>query len=131
VTKQKEKLAIGIAGTVGTILAVVGILNYFTPIMSVLSAMIPPVAGVMIASYWLLHKGDKNNWHEVEGVNRLGVFSWLAGAVIASAPVICSLFPALPQISNQPLIGIVISFVIYYVGHRIAGQKSILLEENR
>ncbi|MFJ7666840.1 cytosine permease [Lysinibacillus sp. NPDC097195] len=130
VSKEKEKLAIGIAGTVGTILAVVGILNYFTPIMSVLSAMIPPVAGVMIASYWVLNKGNKNSWHEVEGVNRLGVFAWLAGAVIACAPVVCSIFPALPQIPNQPLIGIVISFVIYYVGHRITVQKSILLEEN-
>lgn len=130
VSKEKEKVAIGIAGTVGTLLAVVGILNYFTPIMSILSAMIPPVAGVMIASYWFMNKGDKNSWHEVEGVNRLGVFSWLAGAIIASAPVILSLFPELPQIPNQPLIGIVISFVIYYVGHRLTGQKSIILEEN-
>ncbi|MFJ7647407.1 cytosine permease [Lysinibacillus sp. NPDC097279] len=131
VSKEKEKVAIGIAGTVGTLLAVIGILNYFTPIMSILSAMIPPVAGVMIASYWFMNKGNKNSWHEVEGVNRLGVFSWLAGAIIASAPVVLSLFPELPQIPNQPLIGIVISFVIYYIGHRVTVQKSILLEENR
>lgn len=36
--------------------------------------MIPPVAGVMIASYWVIHKGHKDSWAEVEGVNRLGVF---------------------------------------------------------
>ena len=84
------------AGTIGTILAVVGILNYFTPIMSILSAMIPPVAGVMIASYWVIHKGKTDSWQEVEGVNRLGVFSWLVGAVIACMPVVFSLFPALP-----------------------------------
>ena len=60
VSKEKEKWAVGIAGTLGTVLAVVGILNYFTPIMSILSAMIPPVAGVMIASYWVLGKGIRD-----------------------------------------------------------------------
>lgn len=131
VSKKREKMAVGIAGTVGTLLAVVGILNYFTPIMSILSAMIPPVAGVMIASYWVLNKGDKNSWREVEGVNRLGIFAWLVGAVIASAPVVLSLFPSLPQLSNQPLIGIIISFVIYFVGYRIFTQNTVMLEENR
>ena len=57
----KEKVAVGAAGAIGT-LAVVGILNYFTPIMSVLSAMVPPVAGVMIAAYWLINKGDRTKW---------------------------------------------------------------------
>jgi len=131
ISKNKEKLAIGIAGAVGTILAVVGILNYFTPIMSILSTMIPPVAGVMIASYWVINKRDKARWKEVEGVNRLGVFSWLVGAVIASIPVVLSLFPSMPQLPNQPLIGIVISFAIYYFGYRISMQKTVILEENQ
>jgi cytosine permease len=131
ISKQKEKMAVGIAGTMGTLLAVVGILNYFTPIMSILSAMIPPVAGVMIASYWIMNKGNMNNWRQVEGVNRLGVFSWLVGAVIASIPVVFSLFPSLPQVPNQPLTGIIISFVIYYFGNRFSIQKSIMLEENK
>ncbi|QQZ08996.1 cytosine permease [Heyndrickxia vini] len=131
ISKGKEKMAVGIAGSVGTLLAVVGILNYFTPIMSILSAMIPPVAGVMIASYWVMNKGDKSSWKEVEGVNRLGVFSWLVGAVIASIPVVLSFFPSLPQVPNQPLIGIVISFVIYFFGYRISVQKTVMLEENR
>ncbi|MFF2177779.1 cytosine permease [Lysinibacillus sp. NPDC058147] len=131
VSKDKEKMAIGIAGTIGTLLAVIGILNFFTPIMSILSAMIPPVAGVMIASYWVMNKGDKTSWKEVDGVNRLGVLSWLVGAVIASIPVVLSLFPSMPQLPNQPLIGIVISFVIYYFGYRLTVQKTVILEENR
>ncbi|MGH2155877.1 cytosine permease, partial [Enterococcus faecalis] len=36
IPKEKEKVAVGAAGGIGTLLAVVGILNYFTPIMSVL-----------------------------------------------------------------------------------------------
>jgi len=129
VSKEKEKWAVGAAGLIGTVLAVVGILDYFTPVMSVLSAMVPPVAGVMIAAYWVMNKGDKGRWKETEGVNRLGVLSWLTGSVIACLPVVLSFFPSLPQVSNQPLIGIVISFVIYVVGYRFTVTKSVILEE--
>ncbi|WP_410767738.1 cytosine permease [Fontibacillus sp. BL9] len=131
VSKEKEKWAVGVAGLIGTVLAVIGILDYFTPVMSILSAMVPPVAGVMIASYWVMNKGDKHSWKETEGVNRLGVYSWLVGSVIACTPVILSLFPGLPQVSNQPLLGIVISFVLYIAGYRLTASKTVLLEENQ
>jgi cytosine permease len=130
ISKDKEKWAVGVAGLIGTVLAVIGILNYFTPVMSVLSAMVPPVAGVMIASYWIMNKGDKSRWKETEGVNGLGVISWLIGSIIACLPVVLSFFPSLPQVSNQPLIGIIISFVMYVVCYRIMDRKSVLLEGN-
>lgn len=131
ISKEKEKWAVGIAGLIGTVLAVIGILNYFTPVMSILSAMVPPVAGVMIASYWIMNKGDKNRWKETEGVNRLGVFSWLIGSLIACMPVVLSFFPSLPQLSNQPLLGIVISFVLYIVCYRFTASKTVILEGNK
>lgn len=131
ISKEKEKWAVGVAGLIGTVLAVIGILNYFTPVMSILSAMVPPVAGVMIASYWIMNKGDKNSWKETEGMNRLGVFSWLIGSIIACMPVVLSFFPNLPQVSNQPLLGIIISFVLYIVGYRITATKSVIMEGNQ
>lgn len=131
ISKEKEKWAVGVAGLIGTVLAVIGILNYFTPVMSILSAMVPPVAGVMIASYWIMNKGDKNSWKETEGMNRLGVFSWLIGSIIACMPVVLSFFPSLPQISNQPLLGIIISFVLYIVGYRITATKTVIMEGNQ
>lgn len=131
VSKDKEKWTVGVAGLIGTILAVIGILNFFTPVMSVFSAMVPPVAGVMIASYWVMNKGDKNSWQETEGVNMLGVVSWLVGSIIACIPVVFSFFPSLPEVSNQPLLGIIISFVIYVVGYRFTASKTAILEGNR
>lgn len=129
ISKKKERMAVAIAGGVGTLLAVVGILDYFVPIMSVLSAMIPPVAGVMIASYWVIHKGDKTKWSSIEGVNTLGVISWLIGAAIAGIPVIFSFFPSLPQLPNQPLIGMVISFVFYLVARNMIIQKQVSINQ--
>lgn len=125
ISKEKEKLAVAISGGIGTLLAVVGILNYFTPIMSVLSAMVPPVAGVMIASYWVIQKGDKSKWAPVEGINWLGITTWLIGAVIACIPVVLSFFPSLPQLPNQPLIGIIISFFAYLIGAKFSKRSTI------
>lgn len=119
ISKEKEKMAVAIAGGIGTVLAVAGILNYFVPIMSVLSAMVPAVAGVMIASYWIVQKGDPEKWQPVAGVNWLGIASWLIGAVVACIPVVLGFFPSLPQMPNQPLIGIVLSFVCYLIGNKL------------
>lgn len=129
VSKEKEKYAVGAAGGLGTLLAVMGILNYFTPIMSVLSAMIPPVAGVMIAAYWFVNKGDRTKWQPTPGVNKLGITAWLVGACVAVIPVVLGFFPSGPQLPNQPLIGILLSFVIYYIGaKRTKNSEQISLE---
>jgi len=129
IPKEKEKITIGISGLIGTILAVVGILDYFAPIMSILTAMIPPVAGVTIASYWIIHRGKTGNNHITEGVNWLGLVSWLIGSATAAVPVILSFFPAAPQLPNNPLIGVIISFtfylVFYYVNVRQVSIKRI------
>lgn len=108
-----------IAGGVGTLLAVAGILNYFVPIMSILSAMVPAVAGVMIASYWVVQKGDPAKWSPVSGINWVGIISWLIGAVIAVIPVLLGFFPSVIQLPNQPLIGIILSFFCYLIGNKL------------
>lgn len=124
VTEKNKNKAVALAGILGTILGVAGILNYFTSIMSILSALVPPVAGVMIASYWIIQKGKVENWHPVAGVNWLGVISWLIGGVIACIPVVFAFFPSLPQFSNQPLLGIVISFFVYLIAYRFTSHNS-------
>ncbi|MGL9971987.1 cytosine permease [Enterococcus sp. DIV1420a] len=124
ISKEKEKIVVAIAGGIGTLLAVVGILNYFVPIMSILSAMVPAVAGVMIASYWGVQKGDPEKWTPVLGINWLGIISWLIGAMVAVIPVLLGFFPSLPQLPNQPLIGIVLSFCCYLVGGKYFVKKT-------
>lgn len=125
VAKEKQMIAVAAAGGMGTILAAIGILDYFVPIMNVLSAMIPPVAGVMIASYWIIQKGDPASWYEIPKIHWLGVISWFIGAAVAALPVILEFFPNAPQLLNQPLIGVVISFVIYYAGYQFIEKKAV------
>lgn len=131
IPKAKEKLAIAVSGGIGTCLAVFGILDYFVPMMSVLSAMIPAVAGVMVASYWVIQKGRAPKDSAPAGVHWLGIISWLIGALVAGLPVILSFFTEVPSIANQPLIGIFLSFLCYLIGYKmqVSQQKNIIESE--
>lgn len=120
--EKYESRAVLIAGAVGILLAIIGILNYFTPIMNLLTALIPPIAGVMIASYWIINRGDPHKWAPVKGWNWLGVASWLIGAVPAAVPVVTGFFGL--TLSSNPLIGMVISFFAHIILEKVFVRKS-------
>ena len=48
--ESKFKVTTGVAGAIGTLLAAFGLLNAFQGFLSLMSALIPPLAGVLIAS---------------------------------------------------------------------------------
>jgi len=70
-------------GIIGTIIAIAGLANALQSFIGVLSSLVPPIAGIMIADYWIIGKGDKNNWHPVKGFNWIGIISWGIGAGVA------------------------------------------------
>ena len=82
-----------------------------------MSALIPPLAGVLIASYWIVGKGKRENFSPRPGFSAVGVISFAIGAVFAcitggtfaSFP---GLVEALPFL-NWPVNGIVVSLVLY------------------
>jgi len=102
---SKRPLATAIAGILGTILAVAGILNYFLNFLSILTSTIPPIAGVMIADYWVKKKGDPSKWFKYPGVNWVGVISWLVGALVG----------IYVKVGIAPINAILVSFFAYLV----------------
>jgi cytosine permease len=76
---SKRAMATAVAGGIGTILAVLGFITHFISFLTVLTAGITPIAGVMIADYWIRNKGKADNWSAVDGVNWVGILSWLLG----------------------------------------------------
>lgn len=87
-----------------------------------MSALIPPLAGVLIASYWIVGKGKRENFSPRPGFSAVGVISFAIGAVFAcitggtfvSFP---GLVEALPFLNWPffvgPVNGIVVSLVLY------------------
>ncbi|MBR2835224.1 MAG: cytosine permease [Coriobacteriales bacterium] len=111
----KRALATAIAGICGILLALFGIMDYFSTFLDLMASCIPPIAGVMIADYWILKKGKPENWHETKGVNWLGIISVALGVVAA-------LFVpfGIPTIN-----GVVVALVAYLILMSVAG-KTVL-----
>ncbi len=87
-------------GLIGTFLGVVGILDKFTDVAIILSAMIPPIAGVIIADYYLRKNKHEKTSH---AFNWIGIISWLAG--------VSSVFVLTSDAKN--ILGIVVSGCCY------------------
>ncbi|MCI6011625.1 MAG: cytosine permease [Firmicutes bacterium] len=68
-----------ISGSVGTILAVLGILDHLALFIDLLGATLTPMAGVIMADYFILKKGRPESWKYTEGFNWIGIASWIIG----------------------------------------------------
>lgn len=114
--KERPKMT-AIAGVLGTLMAAFGIMNSFQGFLSILTAFIPPVAGVIIASYWIVGKGDRSNFRIVKGFSAAGIISFAVGAVVAY--VTGSIHPFL----IGPINGIVVSMVAYLLLIKVLPDK--------
>ena len=72
-----------IAGVIGVILGVCGILGRVEDVLSLLAYLVCPIGGVMFADYFIVGKGKPSNWHRVEGWNWVGVITWVIGVVVS------------------------------------------------
>lgn len=113
---SKRSMTTAIAGILGTILAVAGIINYFVNFLMVLTSAIPPVAGVMIADYWLVKGGKPENFKVQSGMNMIGIASWLIGSVVALGI----------KRGIQPINGIIVSMVVYYLVYKFTSKNDEL-----
>lgn len=100
-----------VAGLIGTVLGAVGILNHVEGFLSFLSFLVCPIGGIMMADYWFVGKGKAENWHPVEGFNRIGVISW---ALAAGLAYLCGI----------EYLGILFGMVIYLILERFVPSQS-------
>lgn len=116
--ENRSRACTAVAGIVGTILAAVGIMNQFSAFLTLLCALVPAFVGVMIADYWILGKGKRENFKIREGVFAPGLIAFLGGAFVACLtggtftyfPVIA--FLNVPFLIG-PINGIVVSMALY------------------
>lgn len=130
--ETKFKITTGIAGSIGTLLAAFGLLNVFQGFLSLMSALIPPLAGVLIASYWIVGKGKKENFSIKGGFSPVGVIAFSIGAIFACITGgTFANFPGLVEAAPflnwpffvGPVNGIVLSLVLYVILDKLLPNK--------
>lgn len=124
-SENKRGFMTAIAGIIGTLLAAFGFMNYFTNFLSILTAFIPPVAGVMITSYWIVGKGKKENFIVDKDFNYNGIISFIIGAI--AAYFTGSIYP----IFIGPINGILLSMICYVVLEKTVFKEDKKIEIKR
>jgi len=105
--KMKKSKIVLIWGIIASVFGFLGIVDYFIPWLNVLGILIPPIAGVMIADYYIVHK---RNYRFGEGTEYSQVV-WPAFAAWAGGIAAGMFIPVgIPSIN-----AIVISFLAHII----------------
>lgn len=126
--EKKSRITTAVSGLIGTILTAAGILNSIQGFLSLLSAIVPAVMGVMIADYWLLRKGNVAKFEIRRGFYAPGIIAFAVGAFIAC--MTGGTFASIPALSslNFPFFigsvnGIVAALVLYVIIEKAVEKK--------
>ncbi|TDU23180.1 permease for cytosine/purines [Chromohalobacter marismortui] len=101
---DKRKVVTVAGAAIGTVLAVGGMYNLLIPFLVLLGTFIPPIGGVIMADFWLNHKG---RYPTLADVN-LPAFNWIGLASYAIASGMAYFSPILP-----PLVGVIAAALCY------------------
>lgn len=116
------KVTTGISGLLGTVLAAVGFITKFQNFLSILTALIPPVAGVVIANYWIVGRGRKENFQIRSGFRLPGLIAFVLGAAVAYLTANVWVFFV------GPVNGIIVSMIAYVILANLLPEKKAATE---
>src|SRR5690606_19947931 len=106
VRSERRKTMVLVAAIAGIILAAAGMYELLIPFLLLLGAIIPPLGGVIMADYWIRHKGKYPLLAEanIPNFNWIGLIAYFTGAILAYvSPLIA------------PIVGIVVACTTYGV----------------
>ena len=122
---ERRPMVTMLCGAAGTLMAMAGMADAMQGFINIISALVPPIMGVVIADYWIIGKGRSENWRPVRGFNWCGIIAWACGCAVA---LFFSFFsPALDAVA--------VSGVLYLILYPLwgkgvmGGQGEITLDE--
>ncbi|NLD19870.1 MAG: cytosine permease [Clostridiales bacterium] len=127
---KKRPLVTMIVGVLGIILAIMGLADALNTYISIIGAVVPPIMGIIIADYWVICKGNKDNWKPQRGISWVGIIAWVCSGVFALLETL-----GVITVFSAALDGVIIAFVVYIVLYnllkntKMIGQGEMTIEE--
>ncbi|MBD3896837.1 cytosine permease [Halomonas sp. ML-15] len=100
----RRRLVTAVGAAIGTLLAVGGMYDLLIPYLVLLGTFIPPIGGVIMADFWLRHKG---RYPSLETASP-PAFHWVGLLAYAAGSLAAYLSPLLP-----PLVGVLVAVLSY------------------
>jgi cytosine permease len=119
---EKRKVVTVAGAAIGTVLAVGGMYNFLIPFLILLGTFIPPIGGVIMADFWIRHRGEYPKLANVTlpDFNWLGLTSYVIGAIAAY------MSPFLP-----PIVGVFVAAIVYFILLSVPATKSFAAIETQ
>lgn len=114
-TTKRTAFVLG-GATLALIFALAGIYNSLIPYLVLLGAVIPPVGGVIMADFWLRHRGQ---FPSLE--SRLPAFNW-AGVISYGVASVVAYISGQMNIGIAPLNGVILAVILYAILHKLIPQ---------
>lgn len=113
-----------VLGIVGSVLAAAGILSQFTGFLIVLSVVFPPIAGIMIAEYFVV-----KNWRpQLDGTRSEGVLPSAAPRIVPATIIIWAISAVAGYFITwgiPSLISLFLSMVLYIVAGKLGWVRGV------
>lgn len=103
---DKRRTVTVIGAAIGTVMAVFGMYNFLIPFLILLGTFIPPIGGVIMADFWLRHKGK----YPLLNNAKLPDFNWVGLGSYAIASAAAYFSPVVP-----PIVGVFVAILVYGV----------------
>ncbi|WP_038053977.1 cytosine permease [Thioalkalivibrio sp. ALJ1] len=103
---QRRRLVTVLGAVIGTGLAVLGMYDYLVPFLILLGTFIPPLGGVIMADFWLRHRGRYPALEHAQ----LASFHWPGLLAYGAGSVAAFYSPVVP-----PVIGVLTAALAYMV----------------
>ncbi len=104
---EKRRLMNFLGCAISTVLAIAGMYNWLIPYITIMSTVIPPIGGVLIADYFIKHKKELPKLAEVEmkKYNYTGLIAYVIGALLAYAsPGVAPINGILGALISYPIV---------------------------
>jgi cytosine permease len=119
-----------VLGVVGSVLAAAGILGHFTDFLIVLGVAFPPIAGIMVAEYFIVRK-----WRpELDATRIPGTLPATAPRVVPATLVVWAISSVVGYVVTwgiPSITSLVLSVVLYVVAGRLGLVRGVGLARTR
>lgn len=132
IVKLPRWITTAICGIIATVLGAIGMIDWLVPFLNILSVVVPPITGAMLADFYLLKNADNYKFERMNQIPKArldtsvgAIVGCLVGFCMNEPPVGFGI-PVLVKLSTvipTPLVAMACSIAVVLIINKLQGQR--------